>query len=94
LNTAVTRVKLSTMSVYAKVFVGLGVLYIIPGAIFESLNPGAQPIQMILVGVGWALVGLGFDRRSTRQKVIRGLGFAFAAAGVVVGVIGLVTHAP
>ena len=82
------------MSGSAKVFVGLGAAFIIPGAVFEWLNPGAQPIQMILMGVGWVLVGAGFDRRSMRQKVIRRLGFAFVAAGLVVGGIWLATHAP
>jgi len=82
------------MSGSAKVFVGLGAAYIIPGAVFEWLIPGGWPTYMILTGVGWVLIGVGSDRRNMRQKVIRGLGFAFAAAGLVVGAIWLATRAP
>jgi hypothetical protein len=78
----------------SKAFVGLGAALIVSGAVFEWLNPDALATQMILMGVGWLLVGIGFDLRGARQKVTRGLGFAFVAAGLVVGVIWLATHVP
>jgi hypothetical protein len=77
-----------------KVFIGVGIAWILIGAVSLWTHSRIWGAFSILIGISLILTGISLNPRSVRQKVIRGFSFGFLGAAVVFFGIWLAANVP